>query len=125
MPRGRHVTLSASTLAPARLERPARSAEAAAMRSQIAEASKRLPPELVGPDGNPATRDEAAAAFLRWAGDDPAKLRRALARVLELAAPRAVAARHAPSGPSRPPAPRPRRQPRPSAWDPDPSRRAR
>jgi hypothetical protein len=112
------VTLS--TLVPARLERPARSAEAAAMRSQIAEASKRLPPELVGPDGNPRTRDEAASAFLRWAGDDPAK--RALARVLELAAPKGVTAHAPPPGSSRPPAPRPLRPPRPSAWDPDPAR---
>lgn len=127
MPRGRHVTLparafvgAAAAPAPPRAFSPG----AAALRAQIAAAGRHLRGEVEGRDGRPCAPQEAVRGLLDWAGADEDKLRRALRRVLELAAPAPLLERATAASPgdrvAAPMAPR-RWRPKASAFDPDPA----
>ncbi|HEU4403718.1 MAG TPA: hypothetical protein VFS43_00260 [Polyangiaceae bacterium] len=106
---------------------PDRGPAVAALRAQLAAAARTLPAVVDGRDGRPAAPQEAVASLLAWAGDDVAKLRRALRRVLELAAPPRPAGHAPPPGPVVVAAPRarPRGRPPASAFDPEPGKRHR
>ncbi len=80
-------------------------ADARALRDQIAALTERLPAEVALRDGELAPRADAVARLLRWAGEHPGKLARALASVRALAGPPPPAE---PSGPYAPP---------PATWD--------